>query len=172
MLRALGQHAGKGAVLITSPEPFLEVFEHSPWVTQRAFAEAPFEDARAMFEAMGRAVEQASPDEKLALIRAHPELGTTAAPLTAASEGEQARAGLKNLDPEEHEKFFELNRAYQEKFTFPFVICVGARSKAEILAEFEARLANDVLSERDQALREIAQIAWLRIQTLLAQKPA
>jgi urate oxidase len=41
---------------------------------------------------------------------------------------------------------------------------VKGRSKGEILAAFEARLENDPEAEFDTAMREIGQIALLRLQ--------
>lgn len=70
------------------------LFEHSPWVVERAARRRPFDD---VFGGLMQVVYDASPDDQLALIRAHPELAGKAAidrTLTAASAAEQASAGL------------------------------------------------------------------------------
>ncbi len=53
---------------------FGRVFEHSPWIAERALAKRPFQSRGAMHRAMCDVVEQASLEEKIALLRAHPEL--------------------------------------------------------------------------------------------------
>ena len=66
------------------------LFEHSPWVVERAARRRPFDD---VFGGLMQVVYDASPDDQLALIRAHPELAGKAAidrTLTAASAAEQA----------------------------------------------------------------------------------
>ncbi len=153
--------------LITEAAPFLSLFEHSPWVVERAFAAAPFPDKAALHAALMRVVEDATPAEQLALIRAHPELGAGQAPLTAASASEQEGAGLRALSPEEHDRFMALNTAYREKFGFPFIICVRRqKNKAAILDSFARRLQNEPEAEKSQALREIAGIVWLRLEDM------
>lgn len=153
--------------MITEQSSYLGLFEHSPWVVERAFAAAPFPDKQALHAAMLRVVESATAAERLELIRAHPELGVREVPLTAASQSEQQGAGLKDLNPEEFARFATLNAAYKEKFGFPFIICVRQQpSKAAILEHFAARLNNNATAEQAQALKEISAITWLRLQDI------
>ena len=72
-------------------------------------------------------------EEKLGLLRAHPDLAGKAAlagSLTCESTEEQARAGLGSLTPEELARFTEMNNAYREKFDFPFILAVRNARKA------------------------------------------
>jgi 2-oxo-4-hydroxy-4-carboxy-5-ureidoimidazoline decarboxylase len=154
--------------LITEPARFLGLFEHSPWVVERAFADAPFADAAAVHQAMLRVVQGAGEAAQLALIRAHPELAAREVPLTEASSAEQAGAGLRVLSPEEFARFAALNAAYRARFGFPFIICVRLHRKAGILQEFARRLENDADTERAAALVEIGRITWLRLQDMVA----
>ncbi len=108
-------------------------------------------------------VRQASEDEQLGLIRAHPELGVSSVPLSEASDAEQTGAGLKRLTDDEFKRFAALNAAYRETFGFPFIICVRLHSKAEIFAAFATRLQNDAAAERAQAMAEIGEITRLRL---------
>lgn len=111
-------------------------------------------------------VHDASPEEQLALIRAHPELaGRAAVALTEASAAEQASAGLDRLSQAEFDRFHALNAAYRDKFGFPFIICVRRTDKAGILAAMERRLANDRDTEIEKALAEIGEIVRLRLET-------
>ena len=112
-------------------------------------------------------VHDATPEEQLALIRAHPELAGKAAvdgSLTEASAAEQASAGLDRLTQAEFDRFHALNAAYREKFGFPFIICVRLTDKAGILAAMERRLANDRDTEIATALDQIGEIVRLRLE--------
>lgn len=140
------------------------LFEHSPWVEERADALPSSGDRHADLMAV---VHAASPEEQLALIRAHPELAGKAAidrTLTEASAAEQASAGLDRLTEDEFSRFHALNAAYRERFGFPFIICVRLTDKAGILAAMEARLANDRETEIATAIAQIGEIVRLRLE--------
>jgi len=140
------------------------LFENSAWVVERAAARRPFAD---LHVGLMQVVAEAGDDERLALIRAHPELAGKAAidrTLTAASAGEQASAGLDRLTEAEFARFHALNRAYRERFGFPFVICVRRTDKAGILAAMEQRLANDRDVELANAIAEVGEIVKLRLE--------
>ena len=142
------------------------LFEHSPWVEQRADARPSSGDRHADLMAV---VREATPDEQLALIRAHPELAGKAAvdgSLTEASAAEQASAGLDRLTQDEFDRFHALNADYRKKFGFPFIICVRLTDKAGILAAMERRLANDRATEIATAIDQIGEIVRLRLKDL------
>lgn len=140
------------------------LFEHSPWVVARASERLPLPSLHA---GLMRVVLDATSDEQLALIRAHPELAGKAAvdgTLTEASAAEQASAGLDRLTQAEFDRFHALNAAYTQKFGFPFIICVRLTDKAGILAAMERRLANDRDTEIAAALEQIGEIVRLRLE--------
>jgi 2-oxo-4-hydroxy-4-carboxy-5-ureidoimidazoline decarboxylase len=140
------------------------LFEHSPWVEARADARPSSGDRHSDLMAV---VHAATPEERLALIRAHPELAGKAAVdggLTEASTAEQASAGLDRLTLAEFDRFHALNAAYREKFDFPFIICVRLTDKAGILAAMERRLANDRAAEIATAIEQIGEIVRLRLE--------
>ena len=156
--------------LDADPDVFIRLygalFEHSPWVVMRAAARLPLGDVHAGLMAI---VHEATPEEQLKLIRAHPELAGKAAidrSLTAESAAEQASAGLDRLTPEEFDRFHALNTAYGERFGFPFIICVRQTDKAGILAAMEQRLGNDRETEIATAIAEIGEIVRLRLRDL------
>jgi 2-oxo-4-hydroxy-4-carboxy-5-ureidoimidazoline decarboxylase len=145
---------------------FGALFEHSPWVVERAAGLRPFADLHA---GLMQAVHEASAEEQLALIRAHPELAGRAAidrTLTQASAAEQASAGLDRLTAEEYARFHALNAAYGERFGFPFIICVRLTDKAGILDAMERRTANDQATEIATAIAQIAEIVRLRLEDM------
>jgi 2-oxo-4-hydroxy-4-carboxy-5-ureidoimidazoline decarboxylase len=142
------------------------VFEHSPWIAARTAAQRPFASRENMHAALVATVNKASDDEKLSLIRAHPDL-IGDAPLTAASQAEQASAGLQDASAEEAKQFREFNRQYRERFGFPFVICARLNKKGAIARAFPVRLRNSREQEMETALQEIYKIAELRLQDLV-----
>jgi 2-oxo-4-hydroxy-4-carboxy-5-ureidoimidazoline decarboxylase len=156
------------------PEEFVAtlggVFEHSPWIAERAFVRRPFADAAGLHETMVAVVRAASREEQLGLLRAHPELAgreAQAGTLTADSTSEQRSAGLNALTRAEMEHVARLNRAYGDRFGFPFIIAVRRYSKDGILAEFERRLGNDAEAELRECLEQVYIITRLRLDALV-----
>ena len=141
------------------------VFEHSPWIAERAAARRPFTSLDSLHAAMCETVATAPPDEQLALICAHPDLVGRVV-LTAESKGEQTAAGLTDLSPEEVALFDRYNRDYKARFGFPFVICARLNKKDAILAAFPIRLQSTADTECATALAEIYKIARLRLADL------
>jgi 2-oxo-4-hydroxy-4-carboxy-5-ureidoimidazoline decarboxylase len=142
------------------------VFEHSPWIAERAWAKRPFATIDVLHGAMTRAVAEATTDEQLALLRAHPDLGTRAS-MSEASTGEQTSVGLTNLQPDEFERLRRLNAAYREKFGFPFLYAVKGSTKHDILKALESRLTSDHRQECAEALRQADRIARFRLEELI-----
>ena len=148
-----------------------DVFEHSPWVAERAFAQRPFGSVEALHAAMCNAMRAADRDAQLALIRAHPELAGRAAiagDLTAASSREQSAAGLDSCTPEQFAQLHALNAAYRQRFGFPFIIAVRGHDRHSIIAELQQRLEHMPEHEFGEALRQIERIAGFRLHDRLA----
>ncbi len=142
------------------------IFEDSPWAAARTWHHRPFVSVDALHRAMIVEVSASSRDEQLALLRAHPDLGTRAR-MTPASAGEQAGAGLDRLTPEEFDRLQQLNAAYREKFGFPFLFAVKGSTKHHVLAALAARLPSAPDDEFEEALRQVFRIAWFRLQDLV-----
>jgi 2-oxo-4-hydroxy-4-carboxy-5-ureidoimidazoline decarboxylase len=138
------------------------VFEHSPWVAARAWPGRPFASLDALHLAMIAQLEAASPEEQLALLRAHPDLGARPG-ISDASTQEQAGAGLDRLTPEEFESLHRLNRAYRDKFGFPFLFAVRGSTKYDILKALQRRLEATAEDEYREALRQVSRIAEFRL---------
>jgi 2-oxo-4-hydroxy-4-carboxy-5-ureidoimidazoline decarboxylase len=147
-----------------------EVYEHAPWVAQAVWRQRPFATLAALHAAMMAAVRATPAEQRLALIKGHPDLAGKAAragAMTADSQAEQASAGLERLSEAEFTQFHRLNGAYREKFGIPFIICVRRHSKDSILKQFERRLQNSMAEETETALGEIFRIAALRLDQRL-----
>jgi 2-oxo-4-hydroxy-4-carboxy-5-ureidoimidazoline decarboxylase len=147
------------------------IYEHSPWIAVRAAERRPFTTVDALSAAMSKVVAEASADEQIGLVAAHPDLGgrlARAGKLAPSSADEQASLGLERLSDEEFEAFESMNTRYRQLFGFPFVIAVKRHTRSSVLAAFEARLRHDAETERRIALSEIDMIARFRLDALLA----
>ncbi|MES2346093.1 MAG: allantoate amidohydrolase [Pseudomonadota bacterium] len=151
------------------------IYEHSPWIPERAAAQRPFVNITEFKLALQGVVSAASLDEQLGLIRAHPELAGKAAvagQLTAESTSEQARSGLHLCSAEEFVTLHRLNQDYNDKFGFPFILAVKGPdgqglTRRAIIATFTRRLKNQRADEIAECLRQIKRIAELRLNDLL-----
>ena len=158
------------------------LYEHSPWTPAEALKQRPpsgFATVAQLQMAMAQVVTHADVDAQLSLIRAHPELAGKAMvdnSLTAESANEQSKAGLTQCTPDEFAQIHQLNRDYNARFGFPFILAVrGPRgtglSKQEIIATFARRLRGHPDFERAECLRNIHRIAEIRLFDLLGMEP-
>ena len=149
---------------------FGDVFEHSPWVAERAYPARPFASPKALHAAMMAAVRASSEEDRVRLLNAHPELAGKEARqsrMTASSVAEQGDAGLDRMTEADLARFDRLNADYHTKFGFPFIIAVRGQTRDAILAEFERRLANPRAVEMEANLEQIAAITRLRLEGML-----
>ena len=156
-------------------ERFGGVFEHSPFIAERAYDSGvvfiPL-TAKSVHGALTSVFRRATYEERLGVLRAHPDLAgklAIAGKLTVESANEQAGAGLDRLTPQEHERFTQLNAAYVEKNGFPFIIAVKGLGKDDILSAFETRIDNDAKEEFATAAAQVEKIALLRLMALLPE---
>ena len=155
------------------------LYEHSPWIAQRALARRPFATLAQLKRAMVEVLQEAGRDAQLALIRAHPELAGKAMvsrSLTAESTNEQTTSGLTNCTAEEFARIQQLNADYNKKFGWPFILAVrGPRgagmSRREIIDTFARRLDNHPDFELAECLRNIHRIAEIRLNDKFGVEP-
>jgi OHCU decarboxylase len=149
---------------------FGDLFEHSPWIAAAAFdagLDAAADTVEGLHAALVAAMRRAPRERLLELVLAHPDLAgrlALAGEVTADSSAEQASAGLDRLSPDELARFRSLNEAYTRRFGFPFIMAIKGKTKADILAAFETRLAHDAATEFATALSEIEGIVLLRLR--------
>jgi OHCU decarboxylase len=154
-------------------ERFGHVFEHTPKIAEsvhRAGLSSRNDDAQGLAQAMSAAMRALPREEKLALIKAHPDLAghlALAGEVTADSAREQASAGLDRLTPHELAALTRMNEHYKAHFGFPFILAVKGRTKEEVIAAMRNRLGADAEAEFETALGEIERIAQLRIKDRL-----
>jgi allantoate deiminase/N-carbamoyl-L-amino-acid hydrolase len=155
------------------------IYEHSPWIAERAAARRPFATLAALKLALRETVDSAAEAERLGLLCAHPELAGKAAiagELTQESTGEQAASGLNLCSAEEYAQLHALNREYKDKFGFPFILAVKGPTgrgltRAGIIETFARRLKNARPDEFAEALRQVHRIAEIRLNALLGVAP-
>ncbi|WP_232318189.1 2-oxo-4-hydroxy-4-carboxy-5-ureidoimidazoline decarboxylase [Salisediminibacterium beveridgei] len=143
------------------------VFEHSPWVAESAYDQGgPFLSTDDVYRRMLTAMHAGSEEQKLSLLRAHPDLGGRIQ-MTEASVAEQKGAGLDQLSAEEYQTLQELNTLYTEKFGFPFILAVKGKTKEEIITNLKERIHHTKEKEFATALHEVGKIAGFRLHDLI-----
>jgi OHCU decarboxylase len=144
------------------------VFEHSPWVAERAWHRRPFVSLAHLSDQLNEEVATAPLEDSLSLLRAHPDLGTRAR-ISPTSTAEQAGAGLDQLTPAEHARLLQLNTAYRERFGFPFLYAVKGSGKFAILEALGRRLEASPDEEFREALQQACRIARFRLETVVTE---
>ena len=148
------------------------IFEHSAWVAQRVLPLRPFASVEQLHHAMSDIVLQSSREERLALIRSHPQLAGKEAErgkLTEDSRNEQAGARLNHCSAEELKQLRALNQQYLDKFGFPFVIAVKGLNRYDILQAMNLRIQHNTEDEFTTSLEQIARIAEFRLKNLIQE---
>lgn len=146
------------------------IFEHSPWVAERAWSQRPFDSVESLHAAMCEVFANSGMADQLTLIRAHPQLASKAAvhgELTDASNREQGGAGLRECSAEEFALLGELNARYQQRFGFPYILAVRGHDRSSIIGDLQTRVERTREVEFVEALRQIERIAALRLADLL-----
>ena len=155
------------------------LYEHSPWIAERALGQRPFASLAQLKHAMTRELKDAGREAQIGLIRAHPELAGKAMvskTLTAESTNEQTKAGLTQCTPDEFARIQQLNADYNAKFGWPFILAVrGPRGtgldKVQIMEAFERRLHGHPDFELQECLRNIHRIAEIRLNDKFGFEP-
>jgi N-carbamoyl-L-amino-acid hydrolase len=156
------------------------LYEHSDWIVDQALSERPFTTVVALENALKLAVDQATIDQQMALICAHPPLTGKAKidpSLAADSQSEQSLVGLDRCTPEQFVMLNELNKAYTHKFGWPFILAVkGPRgtglARQAIIDILSQRIQCSAILERQECLGQIHRIAQLRLHERLGIEPS
>ena len=128
-------------------EQLAELFEgHTRLVDELATVDDPLGRARDVARALPAT-------DKKAMLDAHPAIGARAP--SARSRAEQGT----DDDPQVLAELAELNRAYEEKFGFRFVVFVNRRPRREIVPILRARLKRSREEELATGVDELVQIA-------------
>ena len=149
-------------------EVFGNIFENASWIAEKLYEQKPFKDFQDLSKKMIIIFESADNENKLKILNSHPDLANKAkiGSLTSDSNNEQSNAGLDRCTEEEFNKFKNLNAQYKNRFGFPFILAVKGRNKLEILDNFKKRVLSDKQIEFNEAIKQVKQIASLRLEEL------
>ena len=147
---------------------FANIFENTRWIAEELYNKKPFNDFTELSLKMINIFDSSTKERKLHILNDHPDLGSKAkiSLLTPDSLKEQGSAGLDQCTKEELDEFKHLNEQYKKKFGFPFILAVKGKNKNEILDNFKKRISFDPTTEFDQAIKQVKQIASLRLKEL------
>ena len=149
-------------------EVFGNIFENASWISEKLYVQKPFKNFNNLSEKMISIFGDANNQNKLKILKSHPDLAdkTKIASLTEDSNKEQSHAGLNHCTEDEFIEFKNLNLKYKNKFGFPFIIAVTGKKKLEILDIFKKRILNSKEIEFNEAVKQVKQIANLRLGLL------
>jgi len=109
----------------------------------------------------------------LEAFRSHPKIGERKAAANVQTEAqqwsEQEQAGVSKTTEEILRTLAELNRQYEAKFGYIFIVCASGKSAEEMSSILANRLQNDPEQEIRIAAAEQSKITDLRINKLLNQ---
>tara|TARA_Y100001970_G_scaffold290653_1_gene425186 strand:- start:1024 stop:1521 length:498 start_codon:yes stop_codon:yes gene_type:complete len=147
---------------------FGNIFENSIWITEKLYEEKPFNDYKDLSFKFLNIFESANKKKQIIVLNEHPDLAdkTKVGNLTSDSAEEQIGAGLDKCTVEEFNEFKNLNNEYKKKFSFPFIYAVKKKSKKVILENFRKRINNSLESEFDEAIKQVKEIAKLRLDQI------
>ena len=150
---------------------FANIFENSKWIAEELHEQRPFESFEDLSSKMILIFKKSTKEKKLEILNKHPSLAekTKIGSLTKDSLNEQTVAGLNQCNEKEFEEFKNLNFKYK-KFGFPFILAVKGKSKNQILENFRERINSDKQKEFDEAVKQVIQIASLRLDELKKKK--
>ena len=146
---------------------FANIFENAIWIAEKLYNQKPFGSFEELSSKMLDIFETAKKEKQLKILKDHPDLAnkTKISSLTPDSLKEQTSAGLDQCTEKEFNEFKKLNHAYK-KFGFPFILAVKGKTKTEILNNFKARIYSDPETEFNEAIKQVKQIASLRLNEL------
>ena len=146
---------------------FANIFESTEWIAKELYNQKPFSNFEELSSKILSIFETATKEKQLKILNAHPDLAnkTKISLLTPNSLKEQTSVGLDQCSEEEFNEFKKLNHAYK-KFGFPFILAVKGKTKIEILNNFRKRISSNPETEFDEAVKQVKQIASLRLNEL------
>ncbi len=111
------------------------------------------------------------PNDWLEAFRSHPKIGEKKAAETVSAQSSQwsgqEQAGVNTTSTETTDALATLNRAYEQRFGFIFIICATGKTSDEMLAALRERLEHDAAEELPIATAEQSKITALRLKKLL-----
>src|SRR6185369_7999772 len=142
----------------------------SRWAEQMS-NDRPYSTLEALITHADRVWWSLSAKDWLEAFRSHPKIGEKKPGDKVSARSQQwsgqEQAGVSSAPQDTVNSLAELNRAYEEKFGFIFIICATGKTSEEMLSALKERLANDSDTELRLAAAEQAKITALRLKKLL-----
>ena len=150
---------------------FANIFENAGWIAKELHNKKPFNNFEELSAKIINIFETATKEKQLKILNDHPDLANKAriSSLSPDSLKEQNSAGLENCTEKEFNEFKKLNDSYK-KFGFPFILAIKGKTKKEILDNFKKRILSDQETEFHEAIKQVKQIASLRLEELNNKK--
>ena len=149
---------------------FLKYCGSRRWAAKMT-AERPFENVEEVVTAADRIWWALESADWLEAFDSHPKIGEKKAAASVARESlswsEKEQSGTRDSTQQTMEELAELNRKYQEKFGFIYIVCATGKSAEEMLAILRERLNNNAATELHNAAQEQAKITTLRLNKLI-----
>lgn len=136
----------------------------SPAWVERITARRPFQNADGLFAESDRVWWSLDQSDWFEAFAKHPKIGEKRADPWSSEE----QRGMQRADQDTAASMEELNRRYQERFGWIFIVCATGKSAGEMLSTLQARLGNEPDHEIQIAASEQAKITKLRLEKLLA----
>jgi OHCU decarboxylase len=135
--------------------------------------QSPFSSSNQLYKLADRVWWSLDRDDWLEAFASHPRIGETKAALTTSAEAQhwaaQEQSGARNAGEETMRSLAELNRDYERKFGYIYIVCATGKTSEEMLAFLRERLLNDAETELRIAAREQSRITKLRLGKLIDQ---
>jgi allantoicase len=110
-------------------------------------------------------------DDWLEAFRSHPRIGEKKSAETVSAQAREwssnEQAGVNTASTETTDALATLNRTYEQRFGYIFIICATGKSSGEMLAALRERLQHDEAGELPVAAAEQSKITELRLKKLL-----
>ena len=162
LLNALGRAEAEQALL--------QCCGSSRWARE-VTAGRPYDNVEALITRANEIWQSLEPTDWLEAFRSHPKIGEkkAAGPVSEKSRqwSGQEQSGVRQASQETVDSLATLNRVYEEKFGFIFIICATGKTSEEMLAALRERLENDATRELTIAAAEQGKITELRLRKLL-----
>lgn len=151
-------------------EALKPLFETAPPLADGLFAGRPYRSYEGLLDQAAAVIAGLPDDQKIEVVNAHPRIGEQAGAVrrqSALSYREQGYDREAALDQDElarvYRELAELNRAYEARFGFRFVVFVNGRPKSAIVGVLRQRMERPRTEELATALGEMLAIARDRL---------
>ena len=140
------------------------------WARQVADAR-PYHDLEDLIARANETWRSLDRDDWLEAFRSHPRIGEKKTTETVSAQARQwsgqEQAGVNAASEETTDTLAKLNRAYELRFGYIFIICATGKTSGEMLAALRERLEHDDAEELLIAATEQSKITELRLKKLL-----